>query len=178
MAGILYRKTSRRAKFKKYFVVACHGKVLIFDNNLRNLAGVEVAHTMQDKRLEIGLEDAYVYSGIITENELLPQNHQQVDLYSSGRHALPRAYEDGWMSTDDDAMTCFVLWHGTKRSFVRSMSADGSGVGRLKRVTALGQNGKAIVFKARSRQERDIWVMALGMEIERLHTVDEIRVKP
>ena len=80
------------------------------------------------------------------------------------------------MSTDDEAMTSFVLWHGMKRSFVRSFSADGQR-SHLKRVTALGQNGKGIVFKCRSRQERDIWVMALGMEIERLHAVDEIRVK-
>lgn len=46
------------------------------------------------------------------------------------------------------------------------------------RVTQLGASGKSIVFKARSRLERDAWVMSIGMEIERLNinTSEEIRV--
>lgn len=80
------------------------------------------------------------------------------------------------MATDEDAMTCFVVWHGPKRTSIKSQSDQGRR-GRVKRVTALGSTGKSMVFKARSRQERDLWVMAIGVEIERLHTADEIQVK-
>jgi len=75
------------------------------------------------------------------------------------------------MSSDEDAMTCFVVWYNSKKSFVKSARE-----GKVKRVAALGHTGSSIVFKARSRQERDIWVMAIGVEIERLQTPDEIRV--
>ena len=176
MAGVLYRKTSARGRMRKFYVIACHGKILIFDNAARNMTGVEVAHIIHEKKQEIPLDEAYVYSGIVTESDMQSKN-QTFDSNNPGRHALPRVYDDGWMSSDEDAMTSFVLWHGSKRSFVRPTSNDGKSFGNLRRVTALGQSGRAVVFKARSRQERDIWVMAIGMEIERLHTVDEIRVK-
>ena len=171
MAGVLYRKASKHATFKRYYVIACHGKILIFHNGMRQRNGAETPHIHNHKRQEIALDDAYVYSGIITENELLYQN-QTFDSNHPGRHAVPRVYEDGWMSSDEDAMTCFVVWHGSKKSFVKSSSQEG----RLKRVSALGRTGKSIVFKARSRQERDIWVMAIAVEIERLQTSDEIRI--
>ena len=44
---------------------------------------------MHEKRQEISLSDSYVYSGILTENDLLP-TYQAIDSYSPGRHALPR----------------------------------------------------------------------------------------
>lgn len=43
----------------------------------------------------------------------------------------------------------------------------GDGKGGVKRVGALGREGSVRVFKARTRVERDMWVGALGVEIER-----------
>ncbi|KAF3289731.1 hypothetical protein TWF970_003491 [Orbilia oligospora] len=174
-SGHLYQKKTRHATFQKYHVVACHGKLLIFENTVRKYTGEPLDYVHQLKRQEISLRDAYVYSGIATESQLLYQN-QTFDSNNPGRHALPRVYEDGWMSTDEDVMTCFVVWHGAKHTSIRSKD-DGGKRARVKRVTALGSTGKSMVFKARSRQERDLWVMAIGVEIERLHTTDEIIVK-
>ena len=72
-------------------------------------------------------------------------------------------------------MTCFVIWQATRKSFFRSgESAEGGG--RLRYVSRLGVPGRSMVFKARSRAERDHWVMSVGMEIERLQQAEEVRV--
>ena len=65
-------------------------------------------------------------------------------------------------------MTCFVLWHGSRRSIFTKRDEEGAKVG-TRMVPPLGHTGKAIVFMARSRLERDTWVMSIAMEIERLN---------
>jgi hypothetical protein len=47
---------------------------------------------------------------------------------------------------------------------------------RLRYVTTLGVPGHAMVFKARSRSERDRWVVSIATEIERLHQPEDIRL--
>ena len=56
--------------------------------------------------------------------------------------------------------------------------AEGKTRQRLRYVSRLGVTGRSTVFKTRSRAERDHWVMNIGLEIERLHQEDEIRVVP
>jgi len=75
-------------------------------------------------------------------------------------------------------MTCFVLWHGARKTFFTKMDDAGNKVRR--RVNPLGVTGRAIVFKARSRVERDTWVMSIAMEIERLNlgVAEDIEVIP
>ena len=78
-------------------------------------------------------------------------------------------------------MLCFVLWHGKRRGFRTGKDQQGNTVHTIStRLGIPGSGGKAIVFKAPSRVHRDVWVMNIAMEIERLHTkaFDEIRVKP
>jgi len=57
---------------------------------------------------------------------------------------------------------------------------DGKGKGktrsRLRYVSRLGVSGRSVVFKARSRAERDHWVLSIGMEIDRLQGGEEVRV--
>jgi hypothetical protein len=75
-------------------------------------------------------------------------------------------------------MTCFVIWHGRKKSFFKALAAanDGQVRQKLKYVSQLGAPGRSIVFKTRSRAERDHWVMNIGIEIERLQAGEEIRI--
>ena len=75
-------------------------------------------------------------------------------------------------------MTCFVIWQGRKKSFFRANEDGGEGKTsqRLRYVSRLGVPGRSIVFKTRSRAERDHWVMNIGMEIERLQQPEEVRV--
>lgn len=159
-------------------VILCHGQLLIFHGTLRQRTGKEVPHIQHDREAAINLKDCYIYSGLVTESDLMYQN-QTFDSNHPGHHALPRVYlEDGWTSTDEDTMTCFVIWHAKRKSLFRSNGSEGEGKGRrrLRYVSRLGVPGSPIVFKARSRAERDHWVLAIGMEIDRLQTGEDIRV--
>ena len=131
-----------------------------------------------ERESAIDLNDCYIYSGLVTENDLLYQN-QTFDSNNPSRHALPRIYrEDGWTSSDEDTMTCFVVWQPRQKSFFRAIEQLEEGKHRksLRRVSQLGVPGRSIVFKTRSRAERDHWVMNISMEIERLQQVEEVRV--
>ena len=99
-----------------------------------------------------------------------------------------------WTSSDDSMTTCFVVWRALRRSYFKADADDGtndngtdddSQAGRaggrpkkhLRHVTSLGVPGRSIVFMARSRSERDRWVMSIATEIERLQqAAQEIRV--
>lgn len=92
-------------------------------------------------------------------------------------------------------MTCFVIWQAQRKGWFKS-SRDvddvkdgevedkrrqksgkiGTSATKLKRVNQLGVKGRSIVFKARSRAERDHWVLGIGAEIERLAQQEDVRV--
>ncbi|KAK4690283.1 hypothetical protein P7C71_g6470, partial [Lecanoromycetidae sp. Uapishka_2] len=178
ISGTLYRKPKRHALFERCGVILCHGQLLIFHGSLRKMTGAEVSHIQHDRQQAINLQSCYIYSGLVTQDDLLYQN-QTFDSNHPGHHALPRVYlEDGWTSTDEDTMTCFVIWQPQTKSFFKASEEKEKGGKRsaLRRVSRLGVPGRSIVFKARSRAERDHWVMNIGMEIDRLQGGEDIRV--
>lgn len=180
MSGFLYHKPRRHTTFVRCGVILCHGQLLIFHGTLRERSGKEVPHIQHERATAIDLKDCYIYSGLVTEGDLLYQN-QTFDSNHPGHHALPRLYrEDGWTSTDEDTMTTFVIWQARKRSFFKAREDQGEGKTRqrLRYVSQLGVPGRSIVFKTRSRAERDHWVLSVGMETERLQQGEEIRVVP
>lgn len=174
MSGLLYRKSRRRATFNRCGVILTSGKLLIFQHAIRKVTGEVVKHIHAEKQHVMDLSNCYVYSGLITEDDLLYTN-QTFDSNHPGVHALPRVYtEDAWTSRDEDTMTTFVLWHATQKSWFRQVrkmrggDQEGEAKGKvLRRVSKLGVPGRGAVFKCRSRAERDHWVTNLGMEIER-----------
>lgn len=153
----------------------CHGQLLIFSDTARDNTGKAVPTVYQERHHAIDLKNCYIYSGLVTASELLSQN-KTFDTNYPGRHALPRIYSDGYTSQDEDSMTCFVVWQGKRGTF---KVKDGNGNVKRKKTTKLGTMGKAQVFKARSRLERDTWVMSIAMEIERLNAGvgKEVKVK-
>jgi len=178
VSGILYRKPKRHSLFQRCGVILCHGQLLIFHGSLRTMTGAEVSHIQHERQAAIDLKSCYIYSGLVTQDDLLYQN-QTFDSNHPGHHALPRVYlEDGWTSTDEDTMTCFVIWQPQTKSFFKASGETESGGKRsaLRRVSRLGVSGRSIVFKARSRAERDHWVMSIGMEIDRLQRGEDVRV--
>ncbi|OCL04613.1 meiotically up-regulated gene 56 protein [Glonium stellatum] len=152
---------------------------------LRSRTGKGLAQIHHERTASINLKDCYIYSGLLTENDLLYQN-QTFDSNKPGHHALPKMYlEDGWTSTDEDVMTTFVVWHGQKKGWFRSESEGGArgeiGVNegkrtKIKRVGKLGTTGRSVVFRARSRAERDHWVLAIQSEIERRMDDEDFRI--
>ncbi|KAI9819332.1 MAG: hypothetical protein M1832_004037 [Thelocarpon impressellum] len=179
ISGVLYRKPRRLSTFKRYDVVLGHGQLLLFNDALRTRTGKAVPSSHVDRHSAIELGECYVYSGLVTEGDLLSQS-QTFDSNNPGRHALPRVYlEDGWTSSDEDIMTCFVIWQNTRKSLFRtSAGKEGGRRQRLKQVSSLGAQGRSTVFKTRSRAERDQWVLRIGMEIERLQqaAAEEYRI--
>jgi Pleckstrin homology domain len=179
MSGLMYRKARRHATFHRCSVILANGALMVFQASIRKRTGEQVAHTHQEKQASIDLQDCYLYSGLITEDDLLYSN-RTFDSNNPGRHALPRVYlEDGWTSIDEDTMTCFVIWHGLRRSFFRAHEEKEGGGTRqkLRQVSSLGVPGRSIVFKCRSRAERDHWVMNIGMEIDRLQQGEDVRLE-
>lgn len=75
-------------------------------------------------------------------------------------------------------MTCFVIWQPRNKSLFKANEEKDSGGTRqrLRYVSRLGVPGRSIVFKTRSRAERDHWVMSIGMEIDRLQAGEDIRI--
>ncbi|CAO2653453.1 Nn.00g028640.m01.CDS01 [Neocucurbitaria sp. VM-36] len=176
MSGMLYRKPRIHAPFTRCSVILTAGTLLIFRDVLRNRVGKQLAHIHHERIANLDLKDCYIYSGLLTESDLLYQN-QTFDANTPGHHALPRIYlEDGWTSTDEDVMTTFVIWHGKAKSWFRAEEGAGGGEQqrkegkrtKLKRVAKLGSKGRSVVFRARSRAERDHWVLAIQNEIERV----------
>jgi hypothetical protein len=183
MSGLLYRKPRRHSTFQRCGVILAGGQLLLFHAAMRKMTGEPVRHIQQERQQAIGLKDCYVYSGLITEDDLLYQN-QTFDANHPGMHPLPRVYrEDGWTSQDEDTMTCFVVWHGLRKSLFRAVVGEKEGGGgtrqKLRQVSRLGTPGRSIVFMCRSRAERDHWVMSVGTEIDRLQQQhdEEVRVE-
>ncbi|KAF2212950.1 hypothetical protein CERZMDRAFT_111378 [Cercospora zeae-maydis SCOH1-5] len=188
--GVLFRKPRKHTTFERNRVILSHGHLLIFQDTLRKRTGKQLQHIHHERIASIDLRGCYLYSGLLTENDLLYQN-QTFDSNTPGHHALPRVFlEDAWTSTDEDAMITFVIWHANSNSWFKNSStvddhktrqqeADAARKVRTKltRVSKLGATGRSVVFKARSRAERDHWVLAIQVEIERLASqVDEVRL--
>lgn len=181
LSGLLFRKPRRHSTFTRCHVILSHGHLLIYQDTLRKTSGKKLVHIHHERIASIDLQGCYIYSGLLTENDLLYQN-RTFDSNTPGHNALPKIYlEDGWTSTDEDAMTTFVLWHSKSKSWFRSSQnhddvknlqkqaeRSGSKRGKFTRVSQLGATGRSVVFKARSRAERDHWVLGISNEIERL----------
>lgn len=198
LSGLLYRKARRHGTFQRCGVILTGGKMLIYQSTLRRTSGEQVAHIHQEKQQVIDLRGCYVYSGLIVEDDLLYQNRTFDANHIGTMASLPRVWtEDGWTSTDVDVMCCFVIWMNTRKGWFRTAGSmlgqdkttttQAAGVtsesdannnssskptgrkrAKIKRVRQLGVPGRGVVFKCRSRAERDLWVLNLGIEIERL----------
>ncbi|CAI7609143.1 unnamed protein product [Penicillium crustosum] len=171
MSGDLYRKPRRHTTFHQCHVILTAGKLLIFRSTLRRRNGTEIPHIHQELEATIQLEDCYIYSGLITENDLLYAN-QTFDSNNPGLHALPRVYldSDAFTSRDEDTAITFVVWQPLSKSYFRAQEIGEQGKAKrsLRHVSTLGKHGRTIVFKARSRVEKDRWVMSISSEIDRL----------
>lgn len=188
LSGALFRKPRKHTTFTRCHVILSHGHLLIFQDTLRKHTGKKLVHIHHERIACMSLRGCYIYSGLLTEDDLLYQN-QTFDSNAPGHHTLPRIYlEDSWTSSDEDAMTTFVIWHPKSNSWFKSSKTvddvkDSAAADqkekvttKLTRVSQLGATGRSVVFKARSRAERDHWVLAIQTECERLDQGEEIRL--
>jgi len=171
MSGQLYRKPRRHATFSRCNVLLTAGQLLIFRSTLRKANGAEIPHIHQGHEATIDLRDCYIYSGLVAEADLLYAN-QTFDSNNPGIHALPRVYlsSGAFTSRDEDTAITFVIWQPLSKSVFRvhERTATGEAKRSLRHVSTLGKHGRTIVFKARSRVEKDRWVLSISSEIDRL----------
>lgn len=194
--GILYWKPKKHSIFSKYFVILIPGFILLFNCFHRSTTGFAKKVVDYEHYMTIPIDECYLYSGTTTEPDLLKRDHT-FDFINPGNHALPRAYNDGWKSTEKESSRCFTLWIGSKRAIsnysledehvtesghselnsMKKKTEKDKGFKKDKKtvrvVNRLGVNGKSMVFMARSRQERDIWVLALYYELERIKNASD-----
>lgn len=159
MKGMLYHKTHTHSSFRQYFSVLCHGHLILYEVYRRNIAGVPIDKVDYERFRDIPLKEAYVYSGNIAEPDILTRDEMS-DLTSD--RVVPRIYKDGWKSAESETLRCIILW------FPRKKAVTSSSARRLRTVNRLGVSGHRFIFVARSRQEKEQWVMALSHEIEKL----------
>jgi hypothetical protein len=176
LSGPLYAKPRLHGNFTLSHCLLIPGHIILFESALRATSGKVVKHIHHARKQVVDLTDCYLYTGLLTEGDLLYHN-TTFDANSPGHHALPRMWpDDGWDNWDEDIMTCFVLWSPSGKSWFRDETHGQGRRAKLKRVSRLGKKGNRIVFRARSRAERDRWVLAIAAEIEKGAINDGFRV--
>ncbi|TQB68164.1 hypothetical protein MPDQ_003892 [Monascus purpureus] len=151
--------------------------------HLHNMCVLSGCRTIKQLEGALDLRDCYIYSGLVVDSDLLYGEHT-FDSSRPGHHALPRIYHSSDISTsrDDDTAISFVVWRPLQKNYFRAeeASAQGQAQQTVRPVTTLGVHGRTVVFKARSRVEKDRWVMSIAAEIDRLQEdrQGEIRIVP
>ncbi|CCK71723.1 Spo71p KNAG_0H03080 [Huiozyma naganishii CBS 8797] len=194
--GLLYQKPKKHSVFSKYYVLLIPGFLMLFHCYHRSTTGFAESVLDYSHYMTIPIDKCYLYSGSTTDLDLLERDHT-FDYLNPGNHTLPRVYPDGWKSNEDEPSRCFTLWFGDKKELIKSSKigktnevyecgdtdqmldssmrddADSKSKSKsVKWVDKLGVNGRTMVFMARSRQERDLWVLSIYNELERLKKTD------
>ncbi|KAH3668936.1 hypothetical protein OGAPHI_002691 [Ogataea philodendri] len=205
MSGLLYQKRKKHKSFKKYFVLLCPGFLKLFELFERSVKSGTVKPTAYYKHYtSISLANCYVFCD--STNDLNISGHDAtLSRVIPGSHLVPRIYADGWMSSEDENSRHFTLWFGSKRVMLKQMNLHNTVISdldhemypkdgpiqepvdkkvtmedrgkMLKTVSRLGVTGRSMVFLARSRVERDLWVTKMLNEIERFNFGDEEEIQ-
>lgn len=105
---------------------------------------------IRHKSREINLMDSYVCSGHLAALTLCPGE------YHPETPSVTRRYFDGFEADDPEEDMLFAIWYRKSRD------------GATDIVPSLSAKHKVVVFRTRSKVERDAWCWALGCEIEKL----------
>ncbi|CED84565.1 Pleckstrin homology domain [Phaffia rhodozyma] len=154
-SGRLFIKRGSR-QYRNTHILLCYGHLVQFSFRLGT------AFHVRTRR--ISLIDAYVYTGLLAQNETPRSSNEEA---WSGEL---RRYADGLQTADGSDDTCLVIWYrphvvtSSAQKYSRRAEDDASF-----QPPPLGKNGhKKIVLRARSKLERDSWAFALNYEMERL----------
>ncbi|KAI0372157.1 hypothetical protein BV20DRAFT_940447 [Pilatotrama ljubarskyi] len=150
--GRLYGRKGWWGQYKHIQLVLISAHLVQF-----HISGRTSLHHRRDK--VIPLLDAYLCSGYFAA-QYLPEGQ-----YDANAPPVARRYQDGLETDDSEEDTLFVVWYraapkgaapGVRR---RNEQAD---------VPPLKAKRKAAVFRTRSKMERDAWVWAINVEIEKV----------
>lgn len=189
--GFLYQKPKKHSTFTKYMVVLIPGFLVLYKPFERTTTGFPREVIDYKHYLTLPITNCYLYSGSTSRLDLVNRRNKSEEITLQSR-ALPRAYSDGWRSSESESSRCFTLWFGKKRAMLAKPrtaeqgEADAREIDEhqdyeknpnaFRMVSRLGVSGKSMVFMARSRQERNLWVLSISSEIEKLKHDSEISV--
>ncbi|WWD18499.1 hypothetical protein CI109_102951 [Kwoniella shandongensis] len=156
LAGRLHLKRDKYDKFRLKYFVLTQGCLVSFK--------IKRKDSFHPRKKRYPLFGAYVYSGMLAQDELHEASNS--DAFST----QARVYQDGLQSSDPAEDTTFCLrlptspsrW-GKKRTQPWEMEEDADFLppGLSKKPATL------LIFRARSKLERDRWVWAINAEMER-----------
>jgi hypothetical protein len=98
----------------------------------------------------VSLLDAYIISGVFAA-QALPKGQ-----YNPNNPITPRLYADGLECDDSEENTLFTVYYVSRKR------------AQAEKVPSLNAAKKMMVFRCRSRVERDLWCWAMNTEIEKL----------
>lgn len=117
-------------------------------------------HTAMKKK--ISLQDAYVGSGYFAA-QALPNGQ-----YNPTANSVPRRYQDGLETDDPEEDILFMIWYRAETPSVAPGKDALPAEAPVGPVPALAAKRKAVVFRTRSKLERDSWCWAINCEIEKI----------
>jgi hypothetical protein len=108
--------------------------------------------------------DAYVCSGYFAALSL-PSGQ-----YNPTVPGMPRRYQDGLEADDPEEDVLFMVWYHPHAPTIDTEKDPKTNVDAtaLQSVPTLSAKRKLMVFRTRSRLERDSWCWALNCEIEKI----------
>lgn len=201
--GRLFHKKKLHAPFRsRYYILIAgrllHYKLVTTTSSARSRQNAGIFHRRQET--VVHLRDAYVFSGQLTEDLLQngrTEGAQGINNIGGGgganageRHKLPRVYQDGLLSVDEDEDCSFVVRYRPEHKnadvispgITSTPAADGAKPNASPSAlpTLSDKKHKYLVLRARSKMERDLWVRAISYETERearLNADREMRLK-
>lgn len=166
--GLIYHKSRKHSVFNKHFMVLIPGFIMLYHCFDRSIRGYAKDSTKYRHFLTIPIEKCYLYSGALSEQELLDRD-KHFNSINPGSHSLSRVYADGWKSMDEESSRTFVMWFPNKRIMLSSViTPETPDSSKFHVVDKLGVSGKSMIFMCRSRQERDLWMVKIYDELERV----------
>ena len=106
----------------------------------------------------IDLLDAYLCSGYFAA-QYLPEGQ-----YDANAPPVARRYQDGLETDDGEEDTLFIVWYRNVKGAAEGVRRNNSGAD----LPPLNAKRKVAIFRTRSKLERDAWVWAINVEIEKV----------
>lgn len=131
----------------------------------------------QRRSKKINLLDAYVTSGYFAALQL-PEGQ-----YNASATSVPRRYQDGLEADDPEEDMLFMIWYRPQAPVIEGPASvtppapAPAKAGKGKKVDhpqgqgnipSLSAKRKLVVFRTRSKLERDAWCWAINAQIEKL----------
>ncbi|KIJ64487.1 hypothetical protein HYDPIDRAFT_111813, partial [Hydnomerulius pinastri MD-312] len=119
---------------------------------------------------DISLLDAYVCSGYLAALALRRSE------YDPDSPNMPRRYYDGLEADEPEEDVLFIIWYRNPPSSSQSSSTKAAAAANSSApIPSLSAKYKTVVFRTRSKVERDAWCWALGCEIDKVVRINKDR---